>query len=53
MESVWWRLNMQIHGGWLTNYSLEKMAAILQMIFSDKFLYFDYNFIEVCSQGSN
>ena len=38
MESVWWRLNMQIHGGWLTNFSLEKMAAISQMIFSDAFL---------------
>ena len=43
----------------LTHPHLDKMDAILQTTFSNaffhewKFLYFDLNFIEVCSQASN
>ena len=42
----------------LTHLPLDKMVAISQTIFSHAFswmkhLYFDYNFTDVCSQGSN
>ena len=44
--------------GCLTNLHLGKKAAISQTIVSDAFswmknLYFDYNFTDVCSEGSN
>ena len=43
---------------WLKHWGWDKMVSIFQTIFSNasswmKNLYFDYNFTEVCSQGSN
>ena len=52
-------MTVLIHGMYcLTHLSLDKMAAISQKTLSDAFwwmenFYFDSNFTEVCSQGSN
>ena len=53
-----WNGHKSDSSGSLTHSGRDKMAAIIQMTFSNAFLWwkcmnFDYNFTEVCSQGSS